>query len=118
MLDPDQDGGMKALDAADLDGRAESGMLLPLSAAQGTSRGRAPVAASAGRPAALSILDAIREALWLEMERDERVIVLGEDVGKLGGVFRVTRGLFAPFRPERGFDPPLADAAVSCAALA
>src|SRR6266851_992094 len=111
------DGAMKALHASDIDAPVESGMLLPLSAAQGTSRGRAPVAAPAGRPAALSILDAIREALWLEMERDERVIVLGEDVGKLGGVFRVTRGLFERFGPERVVDTPLAEAGIVGSAL-
>ncbi len=107
---------MKAIHAADIDGPAESGMLLPLSAAQKTSSRGAPVAA-ARRPAALSILDAIREALWLEMDRDERVIILGEDVGKLGGVFRVTRGLLERFGPERVFDTPLAEASIAGASL-
>jgi pyruvate/2-oxoglutarate/acetoin dehydrogenase E1 component len=41
----------------------------------------------------VSILEAIRTALHEEMARDERVMVLGMDVGRLGGVFRVTRGL-------------------------
>ena len=65
----------------------------------------------------LSILKAIQEALWLEMERDERVIVLGEDVGILGGVFRVTRGLQERFGPERVFDTPLAEASIVGASL-
>ena len=41
----------------------------------------------------LSLIEAVREALFEEMERDERVVVLGEDVGPLGGVFRATDGL-------------------------
>ena len=65
----------------------------------------------------LSILGAIHEALCLEMERDERVIVLGEDVGRLGGVFRVTQGLQERFGPERVFDMPLAEASIVGAAL-
>ncbi|MQB02016.1 MAG: hypothetical protein GEU78_17430, partial [Actinobacteria bacterium] len=69
------------------------------------------------RPAELSILKAIQEALWLEMERDERVIVLGEDVGTLGGVFRVTRGLQQRFGPDRVFDTPLAEASIVGASL-
>jgi pyruvate dehydrogenase E1 component beta subunit len=69
------------------------------------------------RPAELSILNAIREALWLEMERDERVVVLGEDVGTLGGVFRVTRGLQERFGPDRVFDTPLAEASIVGASL-
>jgi len=75
------------------------------------------VAREEPRPPALSILNAIREALWMEMERDERVMVLGEDVGKLGGVFRVTRGLLERFGPERVFDTPLAEASIAGASL-
>lgn len=79
---------------------------------------RAPEAqATETRPAELSILRAIQEALWLEMERDERVIVLGEDVGTLGGVFRVTRGLQERFGPDRVFDTPLAEASIVGASL-
>ena len=46
----------------------------------------------------MTMVEAIRDALTLEMERDERVIVLGEDVGVLGGVFRATDGLQHPLR--------------------
>ncbi len=46
------------------------------------------------------MIEAVREALGDEMARDERVIVLGEDVGKLGGVFRATEGLFDRFGPS------------------
>ncbi len=65
----------------------------------------------------LSILEAIRSALLEEMDRDERVIVLGMDVGRLGGVFRVTRGLQARFGPERVIDTPLAEGAIVGASL-
>ena len=78
----------------------------------------APRAPAGGtRPAELSILKAIQEALWLEMERDERIIVLGEDVGTLGGVFRVTRGLQERFGTDRVFDTPLAEASIVGASL-
>jgi len=66
--------------------------------------------------AQMSILEAINSALALEMERDPRVVILGMDVGKLGGVFRVTRGLQEQF-PNRVFDTPLAEGAIVGAAL-
>lgn len=62
--------------------------------------------------AEMSMVEAIREALSYEMERDERVLVLGEDVARTGGVFRATEGLFKKFGPERVFDMPLAEAAI------
>jgi pyruvate dehydrogenase E1 component beta subunit len=65
----------------------------------------------------LSILEAIRGALMEEMGRDERVMVLGMDVGQLGGVFRVTRGLLEKFGPERVVDTPLAEGAIVGASL-
>jgi pyruvate dehydrogenase E1 component beta subunit len=65
----------------------------------------------------LSILEAIRGALIEEMDRDERVMVLGMDVGQLGGVFRVTRGLLEKFGPERVVDTPLAEGAIVGASL-
>jgi pyruvate dehydrogenase E1 component beta subunit len=64
-----------------------------------------------------SILEAIREALATEMERDERVLVLGMDVGKLGGVFRVTRGFQERFGEDRVVDTPLAEGAIVGASL-
>jgi 2-oxoisovalerate dehydrogenase E1 component beta subunit len=51
-------------------------------------------------------------ALRLEMKRDPRVVVLGEDVGKFGGVFRATAGLYDEFGPERVIDTPLAEAGI------
>ncbi len=65
----------------------------------------------------LSILEAIRGALFDEMDRDERVMVLGMDVGQLGGVFRVTRGLKDRFGAERVVDTPLAEGAIVGASL-
>jgi len=57
-------------------------------------------------------LDAIRDALHEEMARDERVIVLGEDVGRKGGVFGVTDGLFEKFGGDRVLDTPLAESMI------
>lgn len=54
--------------------------------------------------------DALNEALHEEMARDERVCVLGEDVGKYGGVLQVTRGLFDRFGPKRVRDTPISEA--------
>jgi len=72
---------------------------------------------STGERPELSILEAIREALFEEMGRDERVMVLGMDVGRLGGVFRVTRGLMERYGPERVVDTPLAEASIVGASL-
>lgn len=62
--------------------------------------------------AKLNMVQAINLALTQEMERDERVLVLGEDVGRDGGVFRVTDGLIDRFGPERVIDTPLAESAI------
>lgn len=59
-----------------------------------------------------TMLQAINEAMRQEMERDERVIVLGEDVGKNGGVFRATDGLLEQFGDRRVFDTPLAESGI------
>ncbi|MDR7568918.1 MAG: alpha-ketoacid dehydrogenase subunit beta, partial [Armatimonadota bacterium] len=64
----------------------------------------------------LRYLDALNRALHEEMARDERVVVLGEDVGVKGGVFGVTAGLLERFGEERVIDTPLAESAiVGCA---
>ncbi len=62
-------------------------------------------------------VDAIREAIFEEMERDERVFVLGEDIGVYGGAFKVTDGLLARFGEERVMDTPLSEAAIVGAAV-
>jgi pyruvate dehydrogenase E1 component beta subunit len=59
-----------------------------------------------------NIIQAVNDALKLEMRRDSRVVVLGEDVGKFGGVFRATSGLYEEFGPERVIDTPLAEAGI------
>lgn len=60
----------------------------------------------------LTLVDAINEALAQEMERDDRVVILGEDVGLNGGVFRVTEGLQKLFGPQRVIDTPLAESGI------
>ena len=57
----------------------------------------------------LNIVQAINQALSQEMERDPEVIVMGEDVARDGGVFRVTQGLLDMFGPERVIDTPLSE---------
>ncbi|PKR78934.1 alpha-ketoacid dehydrogenase subunit beta [Halalkalibacillus sediminis] len=60
-----------------------------------------------------SYIQAVTQALQEEMERDEKVFVLGEDVGKKGGVFRATDGLYDKFGEERVLDTPLAESAIA-----
>jgi pyruvate dehydrogenase E1 component beta subunit len=62
--------------------------------------------------AKLNLVEAINLALRQEMERDQRVIVLGEDVGLNGGVFRVTDGLYKQFGPDRVVDTPLSESGI------
>src|SRR5947209_15317661 len=66
---------------------------------------------------AWNIIQAVNDALKIEMRRDPRVVVLGEDVGKFGGVFRATVGLIDEFGPDRVIDPPLAEAGIVGAAI-
>ena len=56
-----------------------------------------------------SDLVAIAEALWEEMERDERVYLLGEDIGVYGGAFKVTEGFLERFGEDRVIDTPIAE---------
>jgi pyruvate/2-oxoglutarate/acetoin dehydrogenase E1 component len=58
------------------------------------------------------LVEAVNDALHVEMERDESILVLGEDVGRLGGVFRATAGLRDRFGPDRCVDTPLAEAGI------
>jgi pyruvate/2-oxoglutarate/acetoin dehydrogenase E1 component len=59
-----------------------------------------------------SIVEAINDCLHVELERDPSVMVMGEDVGRAGGVFRATAGLLDRFGPDRCFDTPLAEAGI------
>ncbi len=60
--------------------------------------------------AELTLVEAVNDALHTELERDDNVMVLGEDVGRSGGVFRATAGLRDRFGPDRCVDTPLAEA--------
>jgi len=61
----------------------------------------------------MTYIQAITSALKEEMHRDEKVFMLGQDVGKKGGVFRVTDGLFEEFGEDRVLDAPLAESAIA-----
>jgi 2-oxoisovalerate dehydrogenase E1 component beta subunit len=60
----------------------------------------------------MNIIEAVRSALQTQMRADPRVVVLGEDVGKFGGVFRATSGLYDEFGADRVIDTPLAEAGI------
>jgi 2-oxoisovalerate dehydrogenase E1 component beta subunit len=66
---------------------------------------------------AVTYLEAIRQALWEEMEGDPRVFLLGQDVGTYGGPFRVTAGMLDRFGPERVIDTPISESAMVGAAI-
>jgi pyruvate dehydrogenase E1 component beta subunit len=66
---------------------------------------------------AWNIIQAVNDALRIQMRRDPRVVVLGEDVGKFGGVFRATVGLIEEFGADRVIDTPLAEAGIIGAAI-
>ena len=65
----------------------------------------------------MNLVQAVSYTLASEMARDEAVVVLGEDVGKRGGVFLATEGLYDQFGPDRVIDTPLSEAAIIGAAL-
>ena len=62
--------------------------------------------------AVVTLLQAVRDALLTEMAIDDRIVLLGEDVGKNGGVFRATEGLQKEFGEERVMDTPLAESGI------
>jgi 2-oxoisovalerate dehydrogenase E1 component beta subunit len=66
---------------------------------------------------AVTYLEAIRQAMWEEMENDPRVFLLGQDVGTYGGPFRVTAGMLDRFGPERVIDTPISESAMVGAAI-
>lgn len=67
--------------------------------------------------AQMTMIQAITDALRLELKNDENVMIFGEDVGKNGGVFRATEGLQAEFGEDRVFDTPLAESAIGGLAI-
>jgi pyruvate dehydrogenase E1 component beta subunit len=71
----------------------------------------APPVGEGGVPE-LTLVEAINDAFQVELERDPDVMVMGEDVGRAGGVFRATAGLRDRFGPERCVDTPLAEAGI------
>jgi pyruvate dehydrogenase E1 component beta subunit len=71
-----------------------------------------PGVTASGGPQPVTMAGALNQALADSLAADERVVVFGEDVGPLGGVFRVTDGLAARFGEDRVFDTPLAESAI------
>ncbi len=67
--------------------------------------------------ALLTYLEAIRQGLWEEMERDPCVLVMGEDIGVYGGAFKVTAGLLEKFGEDRVIDTPICESAIVGAAI-
>ncbi|MGH7457543.1 MAG: alpha-ketoacid dehydrogenase subunit beta [Longimicrobiaceae bacterium] len=67
-----------------------------------------------GKP--VTFLEAIREALWEELERDERVFIMGEDIGAYGGAFKVTEGMLGRFGELRVIDTPISETGFTGAA--
>jgi 2-oxoisovalerate dehydrogenase E1 component beta subunit len=65
----------------------------------------------------MTYLEAISDALRWEMRRDERVFLIGEDIGVYGGAFKVTKGFLEEFGPERVLDAPISEAAIIGAAI-
>lgn len=66
---------------------------------------------------AVNMIEAIRDAIAEEMARDETVVLLGEDVGRKGGVFKASEGLLERFGPRRVLDTPVAEIAIAGAAI-
>src|SRR5438045_7751352 len=66
--------------------------------------------------AEVTFLEALRQGIWEERERDERGFILGEDVGLYGGAFKVTEGLAKRFGESRVIDTPISEAAIVGAA--
>jgi 2-oxoisovalerate dehydrogenase E1 component beta subunit len=62
-------------------------------------------------------LEAIRQGIWEEMERDANIFLLGEDIGLYGGAFKVTDGMLAKFAEERVIDAPVSESAIVGAAV-
>ncbi len=67
--------------------------------------------------ARITMREAISQALWEEMERDDRVFILGEEVGVWGGTYAVTKGFYDHFGPKRVKDTPIAEAVIIGAAI-
>jgi len=66
----------------------------------------------------MNMIQALNSAMHVAMERDPAVIVMGEDVGYFGGVFRVTEGLQKKYGEQRAFDTPISEGGIIATALA
>ncbi|HET6374212.1 MAG TPA: alpha-ketoacid dehydrogenase subunit beta [Candidatus Polarisedimenticolia bacterium] len=67
--------------------------------------------------AVMTYLEAIRQGMWEEMEKDDRVFLLGEDIGAYGGAFKVTAGFLEKFGETRVIDTPISESAIVGAAM-
>ena len=67
--------------------------------------------------AVITYLEGIRQALFDEMARDERVFVMGEDIGAYGGAFKVTDGLLDAYGEQRVIDAPISEQAIVGSAI-
>jgi len=65
----------------------------------------------------ITFLEAIRQGIWEEMERDPNVFILGEDVGVFGGAFKITAGMLEHFGEQRVVDTPLSESGIAGAAI-
>src|SRR5581483_8524805 len=86
-------------------------------AVRGAAAGGARLGRGAGMTANVTLVEAINLALAHELGADEDVVVLGQDVGRDGGVFRATLGLLDRFGPERVIDTPLAEGMIAGMAI-
>jgi len=84
---------------------------------QAGNAGEAGALRTSPEPQTMTMVQALNEGLRAAMNADPAVVILGEDVGRLGGVFRVTDGLQAEFGPERVLDTPLAEAGIVGSAI-
>src|SRR4030042_1333019 len=88
-----------------------------MTTSRSSGRSSSPSSKRRQHMAKLNMVQAINLALHQEMEKDDGVIVLGEDVGMDEGVFRVTAGLLAKFGEERVIDTPLAESGIIGSAI-
>lgn len=65
----------------------------------------------------ITYLEAIRQAMWQEMKRDDRVFLIGEDIGRYGGAFGVSHGMLDEFGPERIIETPISEPSIVGAAV-
>ncbi|BAS16379.1 3-methyl-2-oxobutanoate dehydrogenase subunit beta [Arthrobacter sp. Hiyo8] len=83
-----------------------------VSSATASAAASAAAVAEASGPQTITMAKALNTAMADAMEADSSVLVFGEDVGRLGGVFRITDGLMAKFGEHRCFDTPLAESGI------